>query len=87
MLPIKLLSKGLKKYLYLLRFAITEGSLYDGSPCGLGRAAYLDRNDIMPTDDDCVIRCGVVAHLLHMVRSTGIEVGVIDIPTLLTIDK
>jgi hypothetical protein len=41
----------------------------------------------MLTNDDCVIRCGVVAHLLHMVRSNGIEVGVIDIPTLLTIDK
>jgi hypothetical protein len=71
----------------MLRFAITEGSLYDGSPCGLRWAACLDWNDIMPTDDNCVIRCRVVAHLLHMVRSNGIEVGVIDIPTLLTIDK
>jgi hypothetical protein len=64
-----------------------KGSLYDGLPCGLGQAACLDWNDIMLTDDDCVIRCRVVAHLLHMVRSNGIEVGVIDIPTSLMIDK
>jgi hypothetical protein len=64
-----------------------EGLLYDGSPCGLGWATCLDQNNIMLTNDDCVIRCGVVAYLLHIVRSNGIEVGVINIPTLLTIDK